>query len=181
MDGERQVTDKQLVGQLAETHILNWVKLTRLIRQAKQKIQEEQNPLLELLLDSVCQTWGISPDKVKGPSRDLPIQQCRISFILEAHQQKHAPKEIGQCINRDRSTISNHIQKYKEGEYMTPKQKADHWAQVIDKYLSNTFQPYGEETLKGIRNTIRETGRVTDKQIQAIKNIRWGKNDETTE
>lgn len=64
---------------------------------------------------------------------------------------------------------------------MTEQQKADHWVNVINNHLNDRFQPFGEQTLKAIRATIKQTGRVTDKQIQAIKNIRWGKRDEETQ
>ncbi len=63
---------------------------------------------------------------------------------------------------------------------MTDQQKANHWVKQIDNYLENTRRPNLPSTLKGIRSTIKQTGRVTDRQIQAIKNIRWGKMDENT-
>lgn len=63
---------------------------------------------------------------------------------------------------------------------MNEQQKADHWIRQIDRHLTDSIDPRLPEVLKGIKRTIKQTGKVTDRQIQAIKNIRWGKNDETS-
>jgi len=60
--------------------------------------------------------------------------------------------------------------------------KVDHWTKQIDNMLAkdkrfvfNMF-PGGRKALEGIKETIEESGEVTLGQIQAIKNIKWGKN-----
>lgn len=58
---------------------------------------------------------------------------------------------------------------------ITAEQKARHWVGQIDNILEKTKLPYGKNTLKEIRKTIVDTGKVTDNQIQAVKNIRWGR------
>lgn len=60
---------------------------------------------------------------------------------------------------------------------MTDKQKVDHWIRQIDRYLEENKTPVLSDVLKGIRKTIEETGRVTQKQARAIMSIRNGKND----
>ena len=65
---------------------------------------------------------------------------------------------------------------------MNERTKANFWLKRIDKILQRDARfvfdrrKSAKETLQGIRNTIANTGRVTDKQIQAIKNIKWSKN-----
>jgi hypothetical protein len=60
--------------------------------------------------------------------------------------------------------------------------KATHWVKQIDNILNgdarffyNQF-PNGKEILQGIKKDVKSRGTITDKQIQTIKNIKWGKN-----
>lgn len=63
--------------------------------------------------------------------------------------------------------------------------KAEHWVKQIDHLLNNDVRfVYGKrkqgkakETLQGIKEMVEERGTITDKQIQAIKNLKWGKNE----
>lgn len=65
---------------------------------------------------------------------------------------------------------------------MTDLQKATHWVKQIDRILSKDERfalkqwKSGIATLKGIKNSIEDRGFVTENQIQAIQNIKWGKN-----
>lgn len=65
---------------------------------------------------------------------------------------------------------------------MTDQQVADHWIKQIDRILENDIRfayeqwPGGIRALKGIKETIKKSGKVSREQIQAIKNIRYGKN-----
>ena len=52
------------------------------------------------------------------------------------------------------------------------------WTQQIDRILEEGDHDWAAATLRGIRETIQRTENVTDNQIQAIKNIKWGKNDD---
>lgn len=60
--------------------------------------------------------------------------------------------------------------------------KAEHWVRQIDHILDNDVRfVFGKresalDTLKGIKENVQNRGTITDNQIQAIKNIRWGKN-----
>lgn len=65
---------------------------------------------------------------------------------------------------------------------MTKEQKALHWIRQIDRTLQtdkrfklNRWQS-GKNNLLGIRQRIIDAGEVTKNQIQAIKNIKYGKN-----
>jgi len=51
-----------------------------------------------------------------------------------------------------------------------------HWVRQIDRMLEKEKR-YQKAlgTLRGIKNTIEETGRVTRKQIAAVKNIKYGR------
>lgn len=61
---------------------------------------------------------------------------------------------------------------------MTDQKKADFWVTQINRILSNNLRfKKGHPTLEGIRDTIKASQKVSEKQIKAIKNIRWGKND----
>ena len=52
-----------------------------------------------------------------------------------------------------------------------------HWLRQIDRVINKKEVAYAKDTLLGIRNVIQNTGKVTDNQIQAIKNIIWGIDD----
>ncbi len=52
-----------------------------------------------------------------------------------------------------------------------------HWLRQIDSIVNKKEVAYAKDTLLGIRNVIQNTGKVTDNQIQAIKNIIWGIDD----
>lgn len=61
---------------------------------------------------------------------------------------------------------------------MTDQEKANFWIKQIDRLLDNNIRfRNGHSTLEGIKETISSNHFITDKQIQAIKNIRWGKNE----
>lgn len=55
--------------------------------------------------------------------------------------------------------------------------KKKHWLNQIDKLLGNFHFNWAHSTLQDIKQTIENTDRITDGQIQAIKNIKWGRND----
>lgn len=65
---------------------------------------------------------------------------------------------------------------------MTEQQIAEHWIKQIDRILSKDERfalklwKNGIDTLEGIKRVIEERGKVTKNQIQAIQNIKWGKN-----
>lgn len=52
-----------------------------------------------------------------------------------------------------------------------------HWLRQIDRVINKKEVAYAKDTLLGIRNVIQNTGKVTDNQIRAIKNIIWGTDD----
>ncbi len=64
---------------------------------------------------------------------------------------------------------------------ITEKQKADHWVKQIDRWMNGRRDLFGKDALKDIRATIKSTERVTKKQIQAIKNIKYGKDQGSDE
>ena len=177
------MTDRELLERFASTGFYNLFQLRRLQNIAQKKVQEKGLHPLEDLLDRICFMYNVSVMEVTGFSRKQEIQLCRLEFIQEAHKtMKYSSEDIARIINRDPSTIRSHISRHlNQRKHMTEEQKAQHWTNVIDKHLNNTFRPFGKEVLEGIRDTIKQTGRVTNKQIQAIKNIRWGRNDEQTE
>jgi len=55
--------------------------------------------------------------------------------------------------------------------------RAQFWAGRIDEMLKNFNYKSAHETLRGIKETLEETGEATPRQVQAIKNIRWGRNE----
>lgn len=61
--------------------------------------------------------------------------------------------------------------------------KVAHWIKQIDRILDNDVRfvfdrrKSAKKALKGIKKTIEETNCVTDNQIQAIQNIKHGKNE----
>ena len=59
---------------------------------------------------------------------------------------------------------------------ISEQQKTEHWLKQIDDLIGNKHYRWAREALRQIRSTIEETGQVTDRQIQAIKNIKWSKN-----
>ena len=61
---------------------------------------------------------------------------------------------------------------------ISEQQKTEHWLKQINDVIDNKHYRWARETLHQIRSTIEETGQVTDRQIQAIKNIKWGKNEQ---
>lgn len=50
------------------------------------------------------------------------------------------------------------------------------WTKRINVMLEDHNRSWAHDTLKGIKKTIQETRKVSDKQIQAIRNIQNGKN-----
>lgn len=60
--------------------------------------------------------------------------------------------------------------------------KASHWLKQIDRILNNDERfvfdkfPNGKKILKGIKKNVEQQGTITAEQIQAIQNIKWGKN-----
>ncbi len=59
--------------------------------------------------------------------------------------------------------------------------KANYWVKQIKRMLSEKRYKFAKVTLTGILDDVQIEGRITDNQIQAIKNIQWGKNDDETE
>lgn len=55
--------------------------------------------------------------------------------------------------------------------------RVEHWLRVIDGMINLHRYRWARYTLSGIRDTIQESGQVTDEQIQAIRDIKWGEDN----
>lgn len=49
-----------------------------------------------------------------------------------------------------------------------------HWIKQIDRLLSDQRYGWAKETLEGIKERVQENKNISERQIQAIKNIRNG-------
>ncbi len=56
----------------------------------------------------------------------------------------------------------------------TLKANSEFWATKIERMLQAGDYEYGRDTLEGIAEYVETHGRITDKQIQAIHNIKRG-------
>lgn len=47
-----------------------------------------------------------------------------------------------------------------------------HWLKQIDRLLENPRYKWAKDTLKGIKESVQENKAISERQIQAVKNIR---------
>lgn len=47
-----------------------------------------------------------------------------------------------------------------------------HWLKQIDRLLENPCYKWAKDTLKGIKESVQENKAISERQIQAVKNIR---------
>jgi hypothetical protein len=50
--------------------------------------------------------------------------------------------------------------------------KAEKWKDIIEEMFSSRRYDYADDTLEGIMDYIEENDSITDKQIEAVKNIK---------
>ena len=63
---------------------------------------------LEILAE-VCNDHSLSVEQIRSLSRKTHIVLARTDFIIRAHRNEYTHEEIAEAINRDRSTVSEHI------------------------------------------------------------------------
>ena len=91
--------DKLACAMMAEYH-----------RHERQQLIEgmKRKDRLEILAE-VCNDHSLSVDQIRSLSRKTHIVLARTDFIIRAHRNEYTHEEIAEAINRDRSTVSEHI------------------------------------------------------------------------
>ena len=66
------------------------------------------------ILTDVCRDHAVTVAQVRSKSRKAHLVRARVDCMIQAHRSGYTHEEIGKLINRDRSTVTEHIKNYNE-------------------------------------------------------------------
>ena len=66
------------------------------------------------LITQVCREFGITPEQLRGYSREKKFVKARKRFIWLAYKRGWSSTQTGRVLNRDHSSILYHINKLKQ-------------------------------------------------------------------
>ena len=67
-----------------------------------------------LLMPQICKKFGITPEQLRGYSREKKFVEARKRFIWLAYKRGWSSTQTGRVLNRDHSSILYHIKKLKQ-------------------------------------------------------------------
>ena len=86
--------------------------IEQMLHDAADRIEGVKRASLLDILTATCEDNDASLERVQSKSRKAPIVRARVDYIIRAHRAGYTHEEIAELINRDRSTVSEHIKNH---------------------------------------------------------------------
>ena len=84
----------------------------RMLHDAADRIEGMKRASLLDILIATCEDNNTSLNWVRSKSRKDHIVRTRVDYIIRAHRAGYTHEQIAELINRDRSTVSEHIKNH---------------------------------------------------------------------